>query len=122
MLSVHGMVIIATDIIKEYATKGGMFLSFWVSSEIRNKQTARYPINLWVSNDSLEEARQKIKPGSVCEIIKGSINSPMNKINGDPTKDLIGVKLDVSWVDFRVLKVCVYYEGIPGITEEKNGN
>ncbi len=121
MLTVHGLVLVADDNIQELNYQYTTILKFQVASDDGKGNTTRHYIDLYVPKEKAAEAKDRIKLGKVCEIVHGTWNEVYGRQTNteDPNaRRYSRVELKVKWEHFKVLSLCVYYEGIPGVTEK----
>jgi hypothetical protein len=117
MLALHGLVIIAEEIQQELTYPYTSILKFEVASDDGAGKTSRHYIDLYVPKDKLAEAKDRIKVGSVCEIVHGTWAEVAGKQVENNPRRYSKVELKIKWENFKVLAPCVYYDKISGITE-----
>ena len=118
MLSIHGLVIIAEEVQTEVKYPYITILKFEVASDSSDGKTIRHYLTLFTPNDKAAETKERIKPGVICEIAYGTLIELISKNTQDEpaSRRYSKVELKVKLENFKFLKPCVYYEGIPDIT------
>jgi hypothetical protein len=114
MLSLHGLVIIATDP-TIYETENGGFIQFQIASETWDKKTCRYFMRVWVHKDRIKEEFPRFQRNCVIEIVRGTLNEVPSKLE-NPNKFCTAVILQARLDDIRILKIPFFYDGLKGIT------
>ena len=118
MLHLSGLVVIASEDVKEIAFEYNSILKFEVASDIGNGKTQRHYINLTVPKKQVEEVKSKLVMGAVAEITHGTWNELTSSTHEEGRIRYSKVELKVKWENFKILKLCVYYEGVENITKE----
>lgn len=126
MLSLHGLVIIAGDAtgkvdIKEFTTQFGSYISFMVASDNGKGGTNRHFLSLVVPKDKVQEAKDKIKHGVVCEITHGNWTELPSMLKSSDTGEAPSrVRITVAYKDLKFLKIPMYYSEIEGVTSNQS--
>ncbi len=121
MLSLHGLVIIATDY-QEIPTKFGAVFKLEVGSETNPGVIKRHLLDVVIGLGNLEEAKAKFKIGTVLEITHAKWDEYTKHPNEDANKTYSKITIKADYKNIRFLKIPFYYEGLPEITQDKQGD
>ncbi len=117
MLSLHGLVIIASEIKAIKPIKSSFIIEFEVSSEYGPGKLARHNMSLFCSEKDLEDIKTKIKIGTVCEISHATFTEFTGQNNYDPSKFYSKVWINTGSKNIKFLKIPFYYENLPDLTK-----
>ena len=121
-LSIHGNVIIASEIISKYASEYTTSLRFLVASDNGDQMTTRYTLQLSVENSRVADIEQKIQVGRICEIVNGTLIDTQNTVNSNEKNPLYNhtrLYLKTKREYFKFLVPCIYYENMKNITKSE---
>jgi hypothetical protein len=117
MLNVHGLVIVASEIVWEQAYQHTTIVKFEVASEALSGETTRHMISISIPNDKVQSFKQDLEVGKVCEIVLANLDEKPIKNSENYIKKYTYIEFRTRYENFRILQPCIYYSGLKNITE-----
>ncbi len=118
MLSVYGLVILASEVTKQSELQYSTVLEFEAASDDHDGKMRRHYINLFVPKDKVLETKEKLRVGAVCEIIHANWSEYLSKYSLENPSAIRYTKttLKVELKNFKILAPCIYHEDVEAVT------